>query len=288
VVSSIQSAVEKEPEQIKPPRPFLKWAGGKTRLLAELLERVPAQFNRYHEPMLGGGALFFALSSRIELAFLCDVSEELVNCFTVVRNKLPELTSDLERHVYEQEYYYNIRNVDRDATLASWSDVQRASRLIYLNKTCFNGLYRVNSRGEFNVPFGKYSNPKILDAENLENCSAVLNKAEVKCCSFEQVSKKAEKGDFVYFDPPYDPLSDTAHFTAYSKTGFDNAMQLKLRDICQQLDRKGVRFMLSNSYTTLSLDLYKEFRLETVEAPRAINSKASKRGKIKEILVRNY
>ena len=269
-------------------RPFLKWAGGKTRLLPELLARLPESFTVYHEPMLGGGAMFFALSERITRAYLSDLSPDLINCFRCVRDQLPALVQDLAQHRYEESYYYELRNADRSEQIRTWSDVQRASRNIYLNKTCYNGLYRVNSRGEFNVPFGRYTNPTILDGENLAACSGALQKAELTCGSFEEVLNNVGQNDFVYFDPPYDPLSQTANFTSYHKEGFDTGSQIALRDVCRELDARGVQFMLSNSYTTLSLELYREFHLELVEAPRAINSQGSRRGKVREIVVRNY
>ncbi|RMG43212.1 MAG: DNA adenine methylase [Candidatus Dadabacteria bacterium] len=275
----------KNPKQVKA-KPFIKWAGGKSQLLEELINRVPKHFNRYFEPFLGGGALFFAL--RPVIAHLSDINPELINVYQVVRDNPDLLIEELSKHKYEKIYYYKIRNVDRYETFNNWSNTKRAARLIYLNKTCFNGLYRVNSRGEFNVPFGRHKNPTICDTENLIACSELLQSAEISVKSFELAVKDARADDFVYFDPPYAPLNKTSNFTGYSKNGFDEAMQVKLKETCVELNRKGVKFMLSNSSAAIVLELYKDFNVEFVKASRAINSNAAKRGKINEIIVRNY
>lgn len=283
-------------------KPFLKWAGGKSKLLPELLERMPAELGgRYFEPFLGGGALFFAthggntqapshgLSDGVaRVPVLSDVNPELVNAYRVVRDDLDALLRLLRAHKHNKRYYYRIRDADRDPGYWTWAPLERASRLIYLNKTCFNGLYRVNSRGEFNVPFGDYESPTIADEDNLRACSAALAGADIECASFESVSSIARAGDFVYFDPPYAPVSATAHFTGYAKGGFSADLQRSLADVCRSLDQRGVRFMLSNSNAPLVVDLYRSFRVETVYAPRAINAKGDRRGKVAEIIVRNY
>lgn len=267
-------------------RPFVKWAGGKRQLLPELLKRLPAKFNRYFEPFVGGGALFFRINP--EKAYLSDINEELINAYKVIQDRPNDLIRDLSKHRYERAYYEELRNVDRKPAYSRWGSVRKASRLIYLNKTCFNGLYRVNSQGQFNTPFGRYENPIILDEANLLACHQCLRKARIFVASFDEVLKKAKRGDFVYFDPPYAPLSATAYFTGYSKKGFDGEMQVRLRDVCNALDKKGVQFMVSNSSAPLIIDLYANFRLERVKAGRAINSKGNKRGKIDEVIVRNY
>ena len=207
-------------------KPFVKWVGGKTQLLAELTSRIPRNFSRYFEPFLGGGALFFHLQP--EQSTLIDVNEELINAYRVIKYKTDELISDLHRHIYEKDYYYQIRNVDRTDEYRSWSDVRRASRLIYLNKSCFNGLYRVNSKGEFNTPMGRYKNPKIVDRVNLRACSQALQTAEIIAGSFLEIEEKVDRNDFVYFDSPYAPLNATSNFTGYSQKGFDREMQLSL------------------------------------------------------------
>jgi DNA adenine methylase len=268
------------------PRPFVKWVGGKKQLLPELVKRVPGTFRRYYEPFVGGGALFFSLQPRD--SYLTDINPDLVNLYTVIRDKLDELIADLDQHKYEKQYYYRIRRIDRTAGYRLWTNVQRASRFIYLNKSCYNGLYRVNSKGEFNVPFGRYTNPTILDEPNLRACHEALQGASIKVADFRTIHRTIRSSDFVYFDPPYVPISATANFTGYTKDGFDSQMQYALRDLCCALDGKGVRFMVSNSSAPLVLDLYSDFNIEFVSATRAINSDAGKRGKIPEVIITNY
>jgi len=267
-------------------RPFLKWAGGKTQLLPELIKRVPNSYNRYLEPFLGGGALYFALQPKT--AYLSDFNGELVNCFNVVRSHLPQLIQELKKYRYEKEMYYAVRELDRERDFAKTPPVARAARFIYLNKTCFNGLYRVNSKGHFNVPFGSYTEPKILDVPNLTACGTALSAAIIKQGNFENIADVAERDDFVYFDPPYAPASDTADFTQYVKGGFDASHQELLLLTCLKLHQKGVKWMLSNSNTPLIQELYRGFKVETVEAGRAINSKGDKRGCVLELIIRNY
>ena len=276
----------KEINQSIKAKPFVKWVGGKTQLLPELRSRIPDGFSKYFEPFIGGGALFFHLQPQ--QSTLIDINEDLTNAYKVIKHKTNELIADLHQHIYEKDYYYQIRNIDRTDEYKSWSDVRRASRLIYLNKCCFNGLYRVNSKGEFNTPMGRYKNPLIVDEANLKACSQALVRAKIVNGSFLEVEARVGKNDFVYFDPPYAPLNATSNFTGYSQKGFDEEMQLELRELCDRLDGKGVRFMLSNSNAPLILDLYQDYKIELVYATRAINSKAHKRGKILEVLVTNY
>lgn len=282
-------ALEQTPSQdetIESARPFLKWAGGKSQLLSELVCRVPEKFDRYFEPMLGGGALFFGL--RPERAVLGDLNAELINAYLVVRDKVESLITQLGAHKHNKKYYYKIRNADREAAYWTWSDVERAARLIYLNRTCFNGLYRVNSRGHFNVPFGEYKRPRIVHEELLRSCSAALQGVTLVVGGFEDAVADARAGDFVYFDPPYHPLTKTANFTSYVKGGFNDDDQLALRTLCAELDERGVKWMVSNSYNEVMARLWAGFRLEIVEASRAINSKGEGRGKVKELIVRNW
>jgi DNA adenine methylase len=267
-------------------KPFIKWAGGKGQLLLELLDRLPDDFNSYYEPFLGGGALFFAL--QVENSYLSDINPDLLNAYSVVKNHIEELIQDLGQHVYESNYFYKIRDLDRSEQYKKLSEIQLASRFIYLNKTCFNGLHRVNSKGEFNVPFGRYKNPTICNADNLRACSQALQSAEIKLTSFDQIISRAQKNDLVYFDPPYAPVNLTSSFTKYAKEDFGVAKQEQLSEVCQLLDKQGVYFMLSNSKVPLILDLYKDFKIDTVQATRAINSKASKRGVVEEVIVTNY
>ncbi len=266
--------------------PMVKWVGGKRQLMFELLKNMPKEYNRYFEPFIGGGALFFELQP--DNAYISDMNEELINLYQVVRDNVDELIADLQKHDISKEYFMEIRNIDRTNEYKNWSDIQKASRFIYLNRTCFNGMYRVNSKGEFNVPFGHYKNPRILDENNLINCSNLLQKTEIKHADFSKILKEVKKGDFVYFDPPYVPLSETSSFTSYTKDGFDMDMQFKLRDVCDELDSIGVKFLLSNSDTKLINELYENYNIKKVFASRQINANADGRGKITEVLVRNY
>ncbi|NMC74719.1 MAG: DNA adenine methylase [Geobacteraceae bacterium] len=274
-------------------RPFVKWAGGKRQLIEELLRSRPPKYKRYLEPFIGGGALFFALKPKN--AFISDINEELINIYRVVKEDVGALIAELRKHEGNyregdpQEYFYTIRNSDRESGYAQWGSVEKAARLIFLNKTCFNGLFRMNSRKQFNTPFGFYDNPAIVDERNLLACSHALKTTEIAASGFDHVVEIAQKGDFVYFDPPYVPLTATANFTSYTGEGFDLEMQTRLRDVCVELDGKGVKWMLSNSHSEFVLDLYKDtFHIRTVEASRAINCKADKRGKVAEVIVTNY
>lgn len=266
--------------------PIVKWVGGKRQLMFELIKNMPKSYSRYFEPFIGGGALFFELQP--EQAYISDMNEELINLYSVVRDNVYELIKDLSKHEVSKEYFLEIRNIDRTEQYTELSDVERASRFIYLNRTCFNGMYRVNSQGQFNVPFGHYKNPRIIDENNLLNCSELLKKTEIKCADFSEILTKVKKGDLVYFDPPYVPLNDTSSFTSYTKDGFDINMQFKLRDVCDELDNNGVKFMLSNSDTKLVNELYVNYEIKKVFASRQINANADGRGKITEVLVRNY
>ena len=266
--------------------PIVKWVGGKRQLMFELLKNMPKNYNRYFEPFIGGGALFFELQP--DNAYISDMNEELINLYKVVRDNVDELVADLQKHDISKDYFMEIRNIDRTDEYKNWSEVKKASRFIYLNRTCFNGMYRVNSKGEFNVPFGHYKNPRILDENNLINCSNLLQRTEIKHADFFEILKKVKKGDFVYFDPPYVPLSETSSFTSYTKDGFDVDMQFKLRDVCDELDSLGVKFLLSNSDTKLVNELYENYNIKKVFASRQINANADGRGKITEVLVRNY
>ena len=266
--------------------PIIKWVGGKRQLMFELLKNMPKDYNRYFEPFIGGGALFFELHP--ENAYISDANEDLINLYSVVKNNVDELIEDLEKHKILKEYFLDIRNIDRQEEYLNWTNIQKASRFIFLNRTCFNGLYRVNSQGQFNVPFGNYKNPKIIDKENLYNCSRLLQNTEIKHADFTEIINRAQKGDFVYFDPPYVPLNETSNFTSYTKDGFNIDMQFKLRDLCHELNSKGIYFMLSNSDTKLVNELYENYNIKKVFASRAINSNSNGRGKITEVLVRNY
>jgi DNA adenine methylase len=248
------------------PRPFLKWVGGKRQLLPELLSCVKkaGEFGRYHEPFVGGGALFFELS-RLE------------------KIKRQAYLSDNNRNLIDT-YYYEVRAHVPDSLL------ERAARIIYLNKTCFNGLFRENSKGLFNVPLGKYKNPLICDEVNLRAVATALKKTKIEARPFESVLNRAKPGDLVYFDPPYHPVSKTSSFTAYAKGGFGEDAQQELANVFRELDRAGVHVLLSNSMTDFVKELYHEYRTGIVEvfARRMVNSRADRRGKVAEVLVRNF
>lgn len=266
-------------------KPFVKWAGGKRQLLDELVQGLP-KFENYHEPFLGGGAMFFGLEARQKLkkAYLSDLNVELINAYSVIKTDVLNLMSELSSSIYanNETAYYKIRSSKPT------SRVERAARFIYLNKTAFNGLYRVNSKGEFNVPFGRYSNPKILDSDNLFKVSRAMQKDELFCGDFTHVLKNAHKGDLVYFDPPYFPISKTANFTGYTKQSFSEKDQERLLKIYKTLDSRGCYVILSNSYSDFIADLYEEFEPTVVRANRMINCKGDKRGKVKELIVRNW
>jgi DNA adenine methylase len=265
-------------------RPFLKWAGGKGQLLDQFEPLFPRQFAGYHEPFTGSGAVFFRLRPR--RAVLSDANRELVEAFEVVRDDVDALIRLLRRHPYEERYYYRMRALDP----SDLSKVERAARLLYLNRTCFNGLYRVNRSGQFNVPFGRYANPVICPEENLRAASAALEGVPVKNEPFERVVGRARRGDFVYFDPPYFPLSATSSFTAYTRDAFGPEQQERLRDVVVALSLRGCKVMLSNSYCRYILNLYRGsgFRIHKVHATRAINCRAAKRGAIPEAVITNY
>lgn len=267
-------------------KPFVKWAGGKGSLIAELIKRLPNNYDNYFEPFLGGGALFFAL--RPQSGVLLDINPDLINTYKVVRDHVDALISDLKKHYYDKEYFLKVRDLDRSQDFLKLNNIEKASRFIFLNRTCFNGLYRVNSKGQFNVPFGRYKDPVIVNESNLRLCSKALKQINILQDSFENIISRVNKNDFVYFDPPYAPVSKTANFTSYTLEGFDLSKQELLAGFCAQLDKKGVKFMLSNSSTNEIHNLYKSFTIERVHAPRAINSKATKRGAVEEIIVRNY
>ena len=265
-------------------KPFLKWVGGKRQLVPEIKRYMPARFERYFEPFMGGAALFFDLQP--DNAFLSDVNSELVNCYHIVRDEPEALIELLATHYYDKDYYYHIRNLDRDsAVFASLSAVERAARLIFLNRTGFNGMYRVNSRGEFNVPFGRYANPQILNEDLIYQASATLQSTQISQCSYDAILTQAQSGDFVYFDPPYMPLSKTSNFTSYAKDDFDYDDQKALALCCRNLADKNISFVASNSYVDDVKNLYQEFDFIELKARRSINAKADGRQPVSEILI---
>lgn len=272
-------------------RPFVKWAGGKRQIIDKLKKYVPEEFGTYYEPFVGGGALLFELSPSV--AVINDSNEELMNVYNVLCNeeKFKKMCSALNTYEakHSEEFFYDIRNKDRNKnTYNRLADYTRAARTIYLNKACFNGLYRVNSKNEFNVPFGKKLKVNTYDGSNLIVVSNYLtiNDVKILCVDFEEAVSTAKKGDFVYFDPPYD--SDTQTFNSYTETGFDKDEQRRLAKVFKELDSRGVYVMLSNHNTVLVNELYGNYNIHIIEAKRAINANGKKRGKIEEVIITNY
>lgn len=271
-------------QKIKP-KPFVKWAGGKRQLVKVLATHVPKNYNTYIEPFLGGGALLFELLP--EKAIVSDINEELINAYRVIKENVEELIEELKRHKNSPEYYYKIRSIDPKRL----DPVKRASRFIYLNKTCYNGLYRENSKGEFNVPFGYYKNPKIVEEDNLRAISEYLNSSQITILAsdFRQVCDMARCGDFVYLDPPYYPYNGISSFTKYTKYDFTEKDHIELAEVFKELDRKGVYVMLTNSNTDFIKSLYRGYRIKELYAVRSINCKGHLRKKKKtDLLILNY
>lgn len=269
--------------------PVVKWVGGKRQLLDEITPLLPKRISSYCEPFLGGGAVLFSIQPS--KAIVNDLNEDLIIVYRVIKDDLDALIQSLEKHENTSDYFYAIRDMDRDKdAYQAMPDVEKASRLIYLNKTCFNGLFRVNSAGEFNSPFGHYKNPNIVNEPVLRAVSKYFNASNISFYSedFADTLSRIRKGGFVYLDPPYDPVSDTASFTGYNKGGFDRSEQIRLKECCDALTKRGVKFLLSNSATAFIKDLYQGYDIRIVKAKRAINSDASKRGAIEEVLIRNY
>ena len=269
--------------------PFLKWAGGKAQLVDQLRPLFPSSAGRYYEPFLGSGAVFFAFGHSLceEPPRLSDSNPHLINSFSVVRDDPGGLLELLRRHSenHGKDYYYETRAVGLEAGTCA----ERAARFIYLNRTCFNGLFRLNRKGQFNVPIGRYTNPRIWNPDLIQSVSGALQGVELSCKGFDVAVAGAESGDFVYFDPPYDPLSSTASFTSYTKDSFGRTEQGLLADCVADLTRRGVKVALSNSATPFIRDLYSEkYRMVTVSARRRINSRAEGRGPTDEVVVLNY
>lgn len=272
-------------------KPFVKWAGGKRQIIDKLLKYAPDEFNTYYEPFVGGGALLFELAPKN--AVINDFNDELMNVYTCIKDsdKFEKMCKELNHHEAEhsEEYYYKIRNIDRDRKKYNkLPDYKKAARTIYLNKACFNGLYRVNSKNEFNVPFGKKEHVNTYEGQNLGIICGYLNfnNVEILSTDFEEAVKSAKEGDFIYFDPPYD--SDKNIFTSYTNEGFGKEEQERLAKVFKELDSRGCYVMLSNHNTKLINDLYKGYNIHIIEAKRNINSDGKKRGKVEEVIITNY
>jgi DNA adenine methylase len=269
--------------------PVLKWVGGKRQLLDVLTPLLPDKVITYCEPFVGGGALLFDLQPKV--AYVNDINDELILVYEVIKSDVEALITTLQGFKNEASYFYAVRDWDRDKVkYSTLSDIKKAARILYLNKTCYNGLFRVNSAGEFNSPFGSYRNPNIINAPTLRAVSSYLNNAAINLTSLDyaKVLRTLPKGAFVYLDPPYDPISDTSSFTGYAKGGFSRDEQIRLRECCDELHKRGLKFMLSNSATDFIKEQYAAYHITIVRAKRAINSDAAKRGEIDEVVVRNY
>lgn len=270
--------------------PFLKWVGGKRQLMPSIVEHLPKNIQNYIyvEPFIGGGAVLFHLSPKN--AIINDFNKELINVYEVIKNNLEELVEDLKVHENNADYFYELRGLDRTEKFQKLTLVQRASRIIYLNKTCFNGLYRVNNAGEFNSPFGRYKNPNIVNELTLKAVNKYLNSNNIiiKSGDYSDVLKDINENSFVYLDPPYHPISESSNFTGYVQGGWNIDDQIDLRKACDVLNEKGIKFLLSNSSTEFIKDQYKDYRISIVKANRAINSNGADRGEIDEVLIRNY
>ena len=276
-------------EYIAHAAPVVKWVGGKRQLLPQILPLIPKRMTAYCEPFLGGGAVLFALQPR--RALVNDLNQDLITVYRVIREDADALIDHLSRHENTPEYFYRIRDLDRDReAYAALSDVEKASRLLYLNKTCYNGLFRVNASGAFNSPYGHYRRPNIVNEQTIRGVSRYFNSCDITFFSgdFAAVLEQVPEGGFVYLDPPYDPVSDTASFTGYNRGGFGREEQVRLKECCDALTARGVKFLLSNSATPFIRELYGSYRVSIVQARRAVNSVASRRGAIEEVLVRNY
>ena len=270
--------------------PFLKWVGGKRQLIPDITELLPKNIAtlNYIEPFIGGGAVLFHLQPK--KAIINDFNDELINVYKVIKNNVDELIEDLAQHKNEEEYYYNIRSLDRQEEFGDMDDIKRASRVIYLNKTCYNGLYRVNNSGEFNTPFGRYKNPNIINEPILRAVHNYLNENDVQLNSgdYSLILQDLPKNSFVYLDPPYHPLTESSNFTGYVQGGWNEADQIRLRETCDMLTKNKIKFLLSNSCTTFIKEQYQNYNIQVVQASRAINSVAAGRGNVDEVLISNY
>ncbi|MCU0661056.1 MAG: DNA adenine methylase [Myxococcota bacterium] len=264
------------------PRPFLKWVGGKGQLVSRLRELLPSGFHHYFEPFVGGGALFFDVKPG--KATLSDLNHELMACYEVVQNDVAGLIAMLADYVYDKDRYYEVRSWDPQ----NLEPTARCARTIYLNKTGFNGLYRVNSKGLFNVPFGRHVSPTLCDEKNLRACAKALQGVTLACKPFEHVLEAARSGDFVYFDPPYIPVSRSANFTAYARNGFDMNDQEKLAQVFDELAQRNVNVMLSNSDVPWMHERYARHTVRLIRARRNVNCNSASRGAINEVVVTSY
>lgn len=270
--------------------PVVKWVGGKRQIINELNQHLPKDgYTKYYEPFLGGAAMLFHLQPQN--AVVNDVNSDLINMYQVIKDNVEDLIQELETHPNEEKHFYDVRDWDRDKEAYNeLTNIQKAARLIFLNKTCYNGLFRVNNAGEFNTPFGHYVNPGIVNPPVLRAVSNYFNNNKITFLNgdFSSALSNVTNKSFVYFDPPYDPISDSSSFTGYTKGGFGREQQESLKELCDKLDKNNVKFMLSNSATAFIRDLYKDYTIHTIQAKRSVNSIASRRGLVDEVVVTNY
>jgi len=272
-----------EGKELSDAKPFMKWAGGKGRLLKKLSKFFPENYNRYFEPFIGGGAVFFYLNP--DKAIINDLNKELINLYCIIRDNPEQLMTkldDLQENVDDKDFFLDMRSKESTDLL------EKAVRTVFLNRTCYNGMYRVNSDGKFNVPFGDMGNPRLYEKKNIIACSHTLKKTTILSGDYKKLNLRIRKNDFVYLDPPYVPLSDTAHFTSYTSEKFGEEQQLELLEFCKKIDKKGGLFMLSNSYNEFTKKLYQDFKIDTIKAARNVAAKTSSRTPIKELVVTNY
>lgn len=268
------------------PAPFIRWAGGKTKLVKALLSRVPQEFNQYFEPFVGAGTLFFKVWEGRQ-CYISDANQMLMIAYQAIRDQPEELIAHLKGHIYEKEYYYKLREVDRNGEIESWSEIEKASRFLYLIKTCFNGIYRVNRDNQYNVPFGRIKSPKICQEDLLLACSKALQNTTIGCGDYQEIEAMVKPGDFVYFDPPYISVtSSKAH--RYTPHPFEGEQTKELKQLCDRLSSRGVYWMLSNSHCDFTVDLFGGYNLEIIKTNRSISCKGEGRKPINEILVTNY
>lgn len=267
--------------------PILKWVGGKRQLLSEIMPLIPKNYSTYVEPFVGGAAVLFELQPK--KAIINDYNNELINVYEVIRDYPEDLIEELKYHNENNnsDYFYKVRSMDREQEYKNLSKVKKAARIIYLNKTCYNGLYRVNSAGQFNSPYGKYVNPKIVDITTIRAVSKFFNQNKINICNsdYKDVLKGLRKGAFVYLDPPYMPISSSSSFTGYTEGGFSYTQQKELKEQCDKLKKKGIPFLQSNSDCIEIRELYSEYKILTVKAKRNINSRGNSRGEINEVLI---
>lgn len=275
----MQNEIIPRPNTAARAKPFLKWAGGKSQLLAQIVARLPQGFKRYYEPFLGGGAVFFGLQPA--KATLSDINSDLIDAYCAIRDDVEGVIAQLQAHRYAPDYFYALRATQTSDRELAW----RAARLIYLNRTCFNGLYRVNARGQFNVPFGHYNNPLICNAQNLTLVHQTLQGVELRCQPVQAIARQARRGDLVYFDPPYAPVSATAKFVQYAAGGFNLQDQKALAKLFRKLAARGVHVVLSNSDTPVVRALFQGFRIDQVSARRSINRCGAGRGVVHEVII---